>query len=222
MFFLGKLCNKNHDHNDTGKSLRYKSPNKRCMLCQKIASDQYCSKNREKIRKRTKQWKKDNRLLVNEQARKESKKHFEKHGISLSTEWRRKNRESYLEGKRRRRKENMKDPHFRLARNISKVICKVLNGGKSAKHWEDIVGYTFEDLRRHLEKQFDEKMRWDNYGSYWELEHIIPIVAFNFNSYKDLDFQLCWSLSNLRPLDGPANRRKHAKIEKDFQPNLAI
>ena len=47
----------------------------------------------------------------------------------------------------------------------------------------NILPYTFEELKINLEKQFDNKMTWNNYGSYWHLDHIIPQSHFNFNSF---------------------------------------
>ena len=71
-----------------------------------------------------------------------------------------------------------------------------------------IVWYSLEDLRKHLEKQFTSEMNWSNYGSYWELDYIIPQNLFNFSSSEDPDFQICWSLLNLRPLTKRENRNR--------------
>lgn len=54
----------------------------------------------------------------------------------------------------------------------------------------------------------------------WEIDHIFPISAHNFNSANDLDFKRCWSLSNLRPLWKMDNRIKHSKIMNNFQPSF--
>lgn len=71
-----------------------------------------------------------------------------------------------------------------------------------------LVVYNLEQLKQHLESQFTPEMNWDNYGSYWELDHIIPQNLFNFNSSQDSDFQICWSLANLRPLTVKENRSR--------------
>lgn len=62
-------------------------------------------------------------------------------------------------------------------------------------------------------------MSWNNYGDYWEIDHIIPINTFNFNSYEDREFQVCWSLANLRPLEKIANR-KRPKDGSDIPNNI--
>lgn len=74
---------------------------------------------------------------------------------------------------------------------------------KNNKHVFDIVGYTLKDLKNHLEKTFKENMTWDNYGSYWHIDHIKPASLFNHNN-KD-EFKKCWSLNNLRALSKKDN-----------------
>lgn len=102
-----------------------------------------------------------------------------------------------------RRKQNErinKNPTLKLNSRMSGNIYSTLKGNKAERHWEDLVGYTLQELKEHLEKQFDENMNWDNQGSYWEIDHIIPKNQFNYISPEDKDFKICWSLMNLRPL----------------------
>jgi hypothetical protein len=62
----------------------------------------------------------------------------------------------------------------------------------------------------HLEKQFKEGMSWDNHGSYWEVDHIIPCDSFNM---QDIEQQkLCFHYTNLQPLTKIQNRQKSNKI----------
>lgn len=51
-------------------------------------------------------------------------------------------------------------------------------------------------------------MNWNNYGIYWEIDHIIPKSLFNFSCTEDKEFQVCWSLLNLRPLEKSLNRQR--------------
>jgi hypothetical protein len=76
------------------------------------------------------------------------------------------------------------------------------------RHWESLVSYNLNDLVKHLEKQFDDKMNWENYGSYWHIDHIKPKSLFKYVYPEDEDFKKCWSLENLQPLEKIANMRK--------------
>jgi hypothetical protein len=125
---------------------------------------------------------------------------------------------------------NKKSNAKRLSIPINKVSnairCRMWSslkrGLKANRHWEELAGYTIDQLQRHLEKQFDENMTWGNYGAYWHVDHIIPISAFNFSRPEDIDFRRCWALQNLRPLEARENLRKHSKLEQPFQPSLAM
>lgn len=108
---------------------------------------------------------------------------------------------------RRKRRER---PDFRVHANMSASIRKNLRG-KGGRSWQSLVGYTLEELMAHLERQFLKGMTWDNYGSFWEIDHIIPRASFNFATTEDEGFRQCWSLTNLRPLRSEANRRKSAQ-----------
>lgn len=76
-----------------------------------------------------------------------------------------------------------------------------IKGNKANRHWEDLVDFTLEELKEHLESQFTPEMSWDNYGKYgWHIDHIIPKRSLSYASPDDLNFKICWHLSNLRPL----------------------
>lgn len=93
------------------------------------------------------------------------------------------------------------DPMLMINKNISSAICESLKGTKSEQHWEDLVGYSLEDLTKHLESLFQPGMTWENHTRKgWHIDHIVPKNVFNFNSYNDIEFKACWSLENLRPI----------------------
>lgn len=125
--------------------------------------------------------------------------------------YRKNNKEKTNKYQRERRKT---DIVFRLNGNISSSIKQNLNDNKVAKnrrHWEDIVGYTKEKLKEHLEKLFTKDMSWDNYGE-WEIDHIIPKIFFKYTCTDDIEFKYCWSLLNIQPLMKKDNRIKQDKI----------
>jgi hypothetical protein len=114
-------------------------------------------------------------------------------------------------------------PKSKLSRNISRAIHKALAENKKGRHWEDLVGYTAEKLKKHLEKQFVNGMSWENYGKDgWHLDHKIPISVFNFTKSEHRDFKRCWALKNLQPMWALDNLEKHAKLTQPFQPSLLI
>lgn len=104
--------------------------------------------------------------------------------------------------------ERMKsDPGWRLHSSMSVLVRRGLNGSKGGRPWEQLVGYSRDDLRRHLERQFTKGMTWGNIGQ-WHVDHILPRASFTFTSSCDPEFKACWALTNLRPLWGGDNRKK--------------
>jgi len=107
------------------------------------------------------------------------------------------------------------DPILRLNRTVKGGISKCLkrrNSSKDWHKWEEMVGYTAKKLKKHLEKQFTIEMSWDNYGSYWHIDHIIPLNFFNFQNAESSDFKRAWALKNLRPLKAEENLSKGDKL----------
>ena len=123
------------------------------------------------------------------------------------------------------RAERMKtDPKFILNEAFRKGMYQSLRGGKGGRSWLGLVPYTLDELKGHLEKQFEPGMSWFNHGD-WHIDHIVPIVAFNFTKPEHEDFKRCWALSNLRPMwarGKGGNLSKGAKLYKHFQPSLAM
>ena len=107
----------------------------------------------------------------------------------------------------RKKYERMRaNPKSKLNDNIGNSIRIALKGKKAGRHWETLVGYTLNELIGHLEFLFDELMSWQNYGSYWHIDHIKPQSLFTIDEFKQ-----CWALDNLQPLEAIANMRKSNK-----------
>lgn len=103
------------------------------------------------------------------------------------------------------------DPVKRLRRRISNGIWWSLRGDKRGRRWETLVGYTLDDLKRHIERQFSKGMTWENYGA-WHIDHVMPVSAFRITGPDCAELRACWRLSNLRPLWGKENISKGAKV----------
>jgi len=119
------------------------------------------------------------------------------------------------------KKKRKDDPKFRLNQRMSGSIRHCLNGTKNLRHWENLVGYTVEQLKRSLERKFTDGMSWDNYGVYWHIDHYLPLSAFNFEKPEDKDFKLAWALKNLRPLKADENQKKWNKPPVPVQRSIA-
>lgn len=114
--------------------------------------------------------------------------------------------------------EERKDPIVKLNNNVSTSIRNSLksnNLSKNGRHWEDLVGYTSQELRKHLENLFQPGMTWNNHGK-WHIDHIIPISFFEYTSTDEVEFKYCWSLHNLQPLWAIDNIVKSDRLLKKY------
>lgn len=116
----------------------------------------------------------------------------------------------YKEKRSKRQKKQMENPKNRIDKNVSVRLRQCLKKDeKAGRGWETLVGYTLQDLMTHLEKQFDDKMSWQNYGKYWHLDHIVPVSWFPYQTAEEQAFKNCWELKNLQPLEIKANLIKN-------------
>lgn len=114
------------------------------------------------------------------------------------------------------------DVVFKLRSNISKSISQILQINNSSKNGSSCLKYlpySIQELKDHIENQFEEWMTWENYGKYdskiwddndkstwtWQLDHIIPQSYLPYTSMENENFRKCWSLDNLRPLNSKQN-----------------
>lgn len=106
---------------------------------------------------------------------------------------------------------NRKTPKSKLSAHMRTLMGRALRKNKAGRSWKTMVPYTWEELKAHLESQFQPGMSWDNHGE-WHIDHIRPRASFAYTSPKCPDFKECWALSNLQPLWASDNIRKSAKV----------
>jgi len=151
----------------------------------------YYQNNSEKIKEKVSKYRVDNIDIIKER---ESKKR-------RSDKYKR-YRSNYIKNHK------IKFPHLYVWRSILRNSLKRLNGKKSSRTI-DLLGYSADDLKRHIESLFKEGMSWDNYGE-WHVDHIKPVSLFNV----DDDISIVNSLENLQPLWAFENLSKGNKYNK--------
>ncbi len=143
--------------------------------------------------------------------------------ISVATEWNKVNIERHRATKNRYWRDKYQgvitfrrraEPKLRVDHHIGTALWCALKGRKSGRNWESFVGYTLADLMAWLEQRFDRNMNWENYGSFWVVDHIIPKSLFCYSGYLDREFRQCWCLANLQPLEKITNLKKGGRCEK--------
>lgn len=134
------------------------------------------------VRERAKKWVDKNIEKVREIKRKNKKKHLLK----------------YRNAAKLSQREKRKDPHYRICRAVSKAVWQTIKNGKEGKSWKEILKFSAEEFFSHMESKFKDGMSWENYGSYWQVDHVKPLSWFDLSDPDQ--FFLAWELSNLQPL----------------------
>lgn len=70
-----------------------------------------------------------------------------------------------------------------------------LKSGDSAL--DDYLDMNAFELREYIQGMWQEGMTWENYGTVWVVDHIVPLAYFDSFSRKDM--KLCWCHYNLQP-----------------------
>ena len=107
------------------------------------------------------------------------------------------------------------DINFRISGNLRSRIRIALRGIYKSTSTMNLIGCSVEQLKRHLESQFQLGMTWENYGTgwvgkgmlEWHVDHIIPCISFNLS--KPEEQRKCFHYTNLQPLWAGDNLRKN-------------
>lgn len=92
----------------------------------------------------------------------------------------------------------------------SRIRMAIKNNAKSS-NTINLLGCSIEELKLHIEKQFQPRMSWGNYGrNGWHIDHILPYDSFDLKNSEEQE--ICFHHTNLQPLWSKENRSKWNKI----------
>lgn len=158
-------------------------------------SNKWQINNKQKVSNQRKKYWNDNKIWINE------KRNLNQNIINKQTN-------EYC------KKRKLLDPLFKLKSNIRSLIRNYINNAGYKKNTKSqvILGCSFEQLKHHLEAQFEPWMNWDNYGNpkdgifelnkTWDIDHIIPIAS----AKCEVDILRLNHYTNLQPLCSYYNR----------------
>jgi hypothetical protein len=107
------------------------------------------------------------------------------------------------------------DPLFKLGITLRKRTKEILNikSLDKSKSYIDYIGCSSETLRLHIESKFRDGMTWENHGSIWHIDHIIPL---SIAKTEHQVYELCHYM-NLQPLLVNENLTKNNKLTMCWQ-----
>jgi hypothetical protein len=101
------------------------------------------------------------------------------------------------------KKEHNTNMNYRIKKSLAARLRTVLVKEDSTMNY---IGCNIQYIREWFEYNFTNEMNWDNYGSYWSIDHIIPVCKFNL-LLEDEKYK-CWNWSNMIPVTIKYNSSK--------------
>jgi hypothetical protein len=182
------------DKNEEDFGLKNKKLNIICKLCINKISREYKKNNKEKVRIANNKYNNENR----EKVREWNKKHFEN------------NKERVRERARNNYKKYRECPEIVLIQACRNRINKLINRNSKSLKSIEMIGCSIIMLKQWLEFQFVCNMNWENYGSYWHIDHVKPCSLFDLT--KNEEQENCFNWKNLRPCVASENIKKKNKL----------
>jgi len=199
---------KNVDHaRQTNKNWREKNKERK-----KLTSKLWREKNRNRQIEKCREWREKNPEKVKEQNKKYYCKNYY-YSIQRSRAWYKANPDRSKQRTKTYIKNRLKyDAVFRL-RHYTR--CRVNNGLREKKEefLEQFLGYSIDELKKHLESKFSDGMNWENYGRItkenshvWNIDHIKPLskivkegtIEELKEAYRLENLQPMWAMDNIK------------------------
>lgn len=128
--------------------------------------------------------------------------------------------------KRRSYEQIKKDPIRFLRVRMRGRIQRALRYRKQAGRYVDgtrlqYLGCTSNQLFDYLSNMLKRGMTWENYGSHWHVDHVIPLASFNLDTKEGCE--KAFHYTNLQPLEAAKNCSKGQTMPaKGHQPCLLM
>ncbi len=108
-----------------------------------------------------------------------------------------------------------KSLNYRIKKHLAWCLRDATNKIDSTMNY---IGCNIQYVREWLEYNFTKEMNWDNYETFWSIDHVIPIC--NFDLTIENEKYKCWNWSNLIPVQtnnsflGPPFQKVDNIVEK--------
>jgi hypothetical protein len=147
-------------------------------------------------------------------------------------EWRENNKERFLEicknyrdkdEKKQLRNKNRREKYWNdIKERLTQTYRNRVRSCIKTKHipknthieYEQLLGCNWDTLSKWLEFNMIPEMSWENYGSYWHIDHVYPCSLFDFSDKNEIN--KCFNWTNLTPLEGIENIKKSNKLDVDL------
>lgn len=110
------------------------------------------------------------------------------------------------------------DKNYRIGKLLRTRLWSALKNNQKSDHTLNLLGCSIDELKAHLEMQFEPGMTWDNLGKgegKWQIDHIIPCSYFDLT--KEENQRICFNYRNLQPLWAKDNLEKSNSVSDNIE-----
>ncbi len=191
-----------------------------CKICVSEGNRKYRENNLKKIAEQKKEWRLNNKekksqvskiwYQNNKKSIKTKRKEYYKNNkikeINTNKKYRQNNKDKINKYLKEKYKNNVV---FKLSQTLrNRLRDAIKNNSKSGSAVKDL-GCSIQDLKIHLEQQFQKGMSWKNHGS-WHIDHIKSLASFDLTNKEEL-LKAC-NYTNLQPLWAKDNLSKGCRV----------
>ena len=197
-----KFCNV--EHALTTKHWYRLDGSPRCKL--RVTTTQKINYDPVKMAAYNRAYREQNKERLNEENAKWRKENADRHRAN-SRNWYYTNREHAVKRHAKYCKERLKtDIEYKLSCRVRSRIYGVLRHNKKVGSAVSDLGCSLEFFKNYIAEQFTGGMSWDNYGTMWELDHILPLANYLLTDRGT--FRRLVHYTNYQPLTIAQNRAK--------------
>jgi hypothetical protein len=98
----------------------------------------------------------------------------------------------------------------KLLKSIKSRVGTAIKLNSKSDKTINLLGCSINEYKKYLESKFDKNMNWGNYGTYWHIDHIIPVSRFDLSDAHQQE--QAFNYNNTRPLEAKANISKRDKL----------
>lgn len=165
-----------------------------CKLCARLMCKLYKQRNKEKISEYNKKYKSRHKEEISD---------YNKQYNLNNRDKIQKRHTQYLKERRKT------DLNYKMAVVLRNRVKSLLKGEKRKKTLE-LLGCELQFFVDWLSFQFTDKMKLENHGLIWHIDHVIPCAKFDLKNIEEQ--KKCFHWSNMQPMYSSENLSKKDKI----------
>lgn len=139
-----------------------------------------------------------------------------KKNTERTLKWKENNPEKWKKNLKNATAKSRKKPITKLRNNIRKTLSKLLKN--KSNRFSPTISCTGKELSLYLENLFTSEMTWENKNEVWELDHTIPLAAFDLSN--PIERRYANHYLNLRPCLKMENYTKWAHYKEEDKLSL--